>query len=52
MAPANVENHHENTVLTRPYGDAVTHMKQPMERKTLVRISKNQIVFDKEYMPN
>ena len=52
MALADVEQCHEDTAWTRLYGDGDTHLKPPMSRGTMVRISKNKVVFDNGYMPN
>ena len=52
MAQADLDKRHEDTVWTRLYGDGDTHLKPPMSPGTMVRISKNKNVFDKEYMPN
>ena len=52
MPPAVVDKRHDNTFWTRLYEDGDTHLKPPMSRGTMVRISKNKGVFDKGYMPN
>ena len=52
MAPADVDKRHEDTLWTRIYGYGDTHLKPPMPRGSMVRISKNKGVFDKGYMPN
>ena len=52
MAPADVNKRHEWTLWTRLYGDGDTHLKPPMPRCSMVRISKNKCVFDKGYISN
>ena len=52
LAPANVKTRHEANILARLYGDGDTHLKPPMLRGSMVKISKNKGVFDKGYMPN
>ena len=52
MAPTDVDKRHEDTLWTRLYGDGDTHLKPPMPRGLMVRISKSKRVFHKGYMPN
>ena len=52
IAPADVVKHHEDRIWRRLYGGGDMHLKPPMLRGAMVRISKIKGVFDKGYMPN
>ena len=52
MVPAVVDKRHEDTLWTRLYCDIDMHLKPPMPRGTMVRISKNNGALDKGYMSN
>ena len=52
MAPADVNKRHDDTLLTRLYGDWDMHLKPAMPRNSMVNISTNTGVFNKGYMLN